>query len=942
MEDQKKSINIFGARVHNLKNFDLQIPRNKLVVITGKSGSGKSSLAFNTIHAEGQRRYLETFNAYARQFLGNMERPDVDKITGLSPVVAIEQKTTSRNPRSTVGTVTEIYDYIRLLYSRVGDAYSYKTNKKMVKFSIDQIINLLYKELKNKKIVILSPIVTSRKGHYSDLFQKLLSRGYLKARIDGEIIDIFQGLKLDRYKTHDIEVVVDRLKVVEKNQKRILESTKIAMKDGDGLMLVLDTEDKKIRYFSTSLMCLDTGIAYKNPEPNSFSFNSPKGACSSCNGLGYVKKVDKDKIITNKNLSINQGAISIIDTKKSTWIVKQISLIAKKFNFSLDTPYFQIPKEAVDSILYGINDMVTIKLDVAGISKKYKINFEGIINFISDQYQNQSVKSMSKWAEKYMNDNICEDCNGSRLNIQSSNYKIADSTIQSVVSMDMISLDKWINSLSCKMNEHQNTIAEQVIKEIKSRITLIIDVGLSYLTLDRSAVSLSGGEAQRIRLATQIGTKLTNVLYILDEPSIGLHQKDNLKLIESLKKIRDLGNSVIVVEHDKDMIKQSDYIIDLGPGAGKFGGEIVSSSDYLSMMKNNSLTADYLSEKKQINVPLNRRKGNGNFLKIFGAKGNNLKNINVSIPLGLFCCVTGVSGSGKSTLINETLHPILSKYFYNSEKEPLDYENITGLEFIDKVISVNQRPIGRTPRSNPVTYTGCFSDIRSLFANLEESKIRGYGPGRFSFNVKGGRCEVCKGGGIRTIEMNFLPNVEVKCEECNGRRYNSETLEVKYKGKSIFDILNLTVLESSIFFKHIPSIYRKIKMLEDVGLGYVTLGQAATTLSGGEAQRIKLAAELSKRGTGKTLYILDEPTTGLHFEDIRVLLKVIDTIVNLGNSVVVIEHNLDVIKVADYIIDLGIDGGDCGGTIVCQGTPENLFKSSKSYTSKFLVNELKK
>ena len=942
MEDQKKSINIFGARVHNLKNFDLQIPRNKLVVITGKSGSGKSSLAFNTIHAEGQRRYLETFNAYARQFLGNMERPDVDKITGLSPVVAIEQKTTSRNPRSTVGTVTEIYDYIRLLFSRVGVAYSYKTNKKMVKFSIDQIINLLYKELKNKKVVILSPLVTSRKGHYSDLFQKLLSRGYLKARIDGEIIDIVQGLKLDRYKTHDIEVVVDRLKVVEKNQKRILESTKIAMKDGDGLMLVLDTEDNKIRYFSTSLMCLDTGIAYKNPEPNSFSFNSPKGACSSCNGLGYVKKVDKDKIITNKNLSINQGAISILDTKKSTWIVKQISLIAKKFNFSLDTPYFQIPKEAVDSILYGINDMVTIKLDVAGISKKYKIDFEGIINFISDQYQNQSVKSMSRWAEKYMNENICVDCNGSRLNIQSSNYKIADYTIQDVVSMDMISLDKWINSLSCKMNEHQNTIAEQVIKEIKNRITLIIDVGLSYLTLDRSAVSLSGGEAQRIRLATQIGTKLTNVLYILDEPSIGLHQKDNLKLIESLKKIRDLGNSVIVVEHDKDMIKQSDYIIDLGPGAGKFGGEIVSSSDYLSMMQTNSLTADYLSEKKQINVPLNRRKGNGNFLKIFGAKGNNLKNINVSIPLGLFCCVTGVSGSGKSTLINETLHPILSKYFYNSEKEPLDYENITGLEFIDKVISVNQRPIGRTPRSNPATYTGCFSDIRSLFANLKESKIRGYGPGRFSFNVKGGRCEVCKGGGIRIIEMNFLPNVEVKCEECNGMRYNSETLEVKYKGKSIFEILELTILESSIFFKHIPSIYRKIKMLEDVGLGYVTLGQAATTLSGGEAQRVKLAAELSKRGTGKTLYILDEPTTGLHFEDIRILLKVIDTIVNLGNSVVVIEHNLDVIKVADYIIDLGIDGGDCGGTIVCKGTPENLIKYSKSYTSKFLVNELKK
>ena len=942
MEDQKKFIKIFGARVHNLKNFDLQIPRNKLVVITGKSGSGKSSLAFNTIHAEGQRRYLETFNAYARQFLGNMERPDVDKITGLSPVVAIEQKTTSRNPRSTVGTVTEIYDYIRLLYARAGVAYSYKTNKKMVKFSIDQVINLLYEELKNKKIVILSPLVTSRKGHYSDLFQKLLSRGYLKARIDGEIIDITPGLKLDRYKNHDIEVVVDRLKVGEKNQKRILESTKIAMKDGDGLMLVFDAEDNKMRYFSTSLMCLDTGIAYKNPEPNSFSFNSPKGACSSCNGLGYVKKVDKDKIITNKNLSINQGAISIIDTKKSTWIVKQISLIAKKFNFSLDTPYFQIPKEAVDSILYGINDMVTIKLDVAGISKKYKIDFEGIINFISDQYQNQSVKSMSRWAEKYMNENICVDCNGSRLNIQSSNYKIADSTIQDVVSMDMISLDKWINSLSCKMNENQNAIAEQVIKEIKNRITLIIDVGLSYLTLNRSAVSLSGGEAQRIRLATQIGTKLTNVLYILDEPSIGLHQKDNLKLIESLKKIRDLGNSVIVVEHDKDMIKKSDYIIDLGPGAGKFGGEIVSSSDYLRMMKNNSLTADYLSEKKQIKIPLNRRRGNGNFLKIFGAKGNNLKNINVSIPLGLFCCVTGVSGSGKSTLINETLHPILSKHFYNSEKVPLDYQNITGLEFIDKVISVNQRPIGRTPRSNSATYTGCFSDIRSLFANLKESKIRGYGAGRFSFNVKGGRCEVCKGGGIRTIEMNFLPNVEVKCEECNGKRYNSETLEIKYKGKSIFDILNLTVLESSIFFKHIPSIYRKIKMLEDVGLGYVTLGQAATTLSGGEAQRIKLATELSKRGTGKTLYILDEPTTGLHFEDIRVLLKVIDTIVKVGNSVVVIEHNLDVIKVADYIIDLGMDGGDCGGTIVCQGTPENLINSTKSYTSKFLVNELKK
>ena len=939
MQSQKDVIAIYGARVHNLKNIDLEIPRNKLVVFTGKSGSGKSSLAFDTIHAEGQRRYLETFNAYARQFLGNMDRPEVDKITGLSPVVAIEQKTTSKNPRSTVGTITEIYDYLRLLYARVGTAYSYNSGKKMVRFNDDQIIDLLVKDLNDKSINILAPIVRSRKGHYAELFHSLAKKGYLKVRVDGEIMEIRPSLKLDRYKTHDIEVVIDRLTVSQKNKKRLLASLKLAMNDGDGVMMVMELGKESARYFSRSLMCLETGIAYKNPEPNSFSFNSPKGACQSCNGLGKYKIVDEDKIIPNKDLSINKGAIAPIANRKSDWIISQIELIGKKYNFSLNTPFSEIPAIGVEAIMYGIEDTLKVHLTSAGISKTYKLNFDGIVNFIQEQSKHSDIKSIEKWADKYMSELDCKSCGGSRLNIESSHFKVADKSIYEVSNMDISTFACWVNSIETSLNKNELKIAKQIIKELSKRLQFIIDVGLSYLTLNRSSKTLSGGEAQRIRLATQIGTQLTNVLYILDEPSIGLHQRDNLKLIESLKKLRDIGNSVIVVEHDKDMIKQADFIVDLGPGAGIHGGEVVSQGDYKAILKDNHSTASYLNGTKAIQIP-KRREGNGKFLSLRGAKGNNLKDVDVNIPLGLFCCITGVSGSGKSTLINETLYPILNKHFFRAEKEPLAYKSISGLENIDKVIAVDQSPIGRTPRSNPATYTGVFSDIRSLFASLPEAKIRGYKVGRFSFNVVGGRCEGCGGGGKKIIEMNFLPDVEVHCEECNGKRYNRESLEVRFKGKSISDVLNLTIDQAIEFFNSIPAIYQKIKTLHDVGLGYITLGQSATTLSGGEAQRIKLASELSKRSTGNTFYILDEPTTGLHFEDVQVLLDVINTIVDKGNSVLVIEHNLDVVKVSDYIIDIGKEGGEKGGYVVANGTPEKLVKCTDSYTAKFLEKEL--
>ena len=941
MASQKDKISIYGARVHNLKNINLQIPRNKLVVFTGKSGSGKSSLAFDTIHAEGQRRYLETFNAYARQFLGNMERPEVDKITGLSPVVAIEQKTTSKNPRSTVGTITEIYDYLRLLYSRVGTAYSHKSGKKMVRFTDEQILDLIQLDFKNKPISILAPIVRSRKGHYAELFHQLAKKGYLKVRVDGEIIDITPSLKLDRYKTHDIEVVIDRLKVTEPNRKRLISSLKLAMEDGDGVMMVIEKSAATPRYFSRALMCPDTGIAYKNPEPNSFSFNSPKGACKVCNGLGKFKIVDEDKILPNKQLSINKGGIAPIANRKSDWILGQIELIGKKFDFTLNTPIDKIPNEGIDAILYGITENLKVKLKSAGISKTYKLHFDGIVNFIEEQSKLAYVKSIEKWAGKYMSEHDCKSCNGSRLNIESSHFKVADKSINEVSNLDISSFAKWVLTIEKSLNENELKIANQIVKELTKRLQFIIDVGLSYLSLNRSSKTLSGGEAQRIRLATQIGTQLTNVLYILDEPSIGLHQRDNLKLINSLKKLRDIGNSVIVVEHDKDMIKSADFIVDLGPGAGVHGGEVVSEGDYQTILNDNHITADYLNGTQKIEVPKKRRKGNGKTLTLRGARGNNLKNIDVEIPLGLLCCVTGVSGSGKSTLINGTLYPVLNKHFYRGEKEPLPYKSIDGLSHLDKVIEVDQSAIGRTPRSNPATYTGVFSDIRTLFSNLPESKIRGYKVGRFSFNVVGGRCEGCKGGGMKTIEMNFLPDVEVHCEDCNGKRYNRETLEVRFKGKSISDVLNLTINQAVEFFEAIPSIYRKIKTLQDVGLGYITLGQSATTVSGGEAQRIKLASELSKRSTGNTFYILDEPTTGLHFEDVKVFLKVIDTIVDKGNTVLIIEHNLDVIKMADHIIDIGKEGGDKGGQLICNGTPESIVKCKDSYTAKYLKSELK-
>ena len=936
----KEVIEIIGARVHNLKNINVSLPRNKLIVFTGKSGSGKSSLAFNTIHAEGQRRYLETFNAYARQFIGYSEKPDVDKITGLSPVVSIEQKSTVRSPRSTVGTITEIYDYLRLLFAKTGIAYSYNTGEKMISYSNQEIINLINKKYQNERIIILSPIIRSRKGNYKELFKKILQKGYIKVRVDGELVEITPGMKLDRYITHDIEIVIDKFTIKESNNNRLEKSINTALINGEDSIIIVSDKDKKQRYFSKNLMCPSTGISYKKAEPNSFSFNSPKGACKDCNGLGFIEKVDIAKIIPDHNLSINTGGIAPIEGKNANWIKKQINIIGKKYSFNLNTPIRKIAKEGINAILYGLDDSFYIQNDMIGFSKNYRIQFRGIVNFIEEQYKISDIPSISRWAKKYMTEFTCHSCNGSRLNKESSSYKIADKNIVDLVNMDIKSLYKWISNLENKLNSTQKIISQQIIKEISKRLEFILDVGLDYLTLNRNSNSLSGGEAQRIRLATQIGTKLTSVLYILDEPSIGLHQRDNMKLISSLKKLRDIGNTVIVVEHDKEIMLESDYIVDLGPEAGQHGGFISFSGEKNKFIKTNNITSNYLNGILKIDIPASRRLGNGKFLHLKGASGNNLKNINMKIPLGTLCCITGVSGSGKSTLITKTLYPILSNYFYRSVYEPLKYDSITGIENIDKVIEVDQNPIGKSPRSNPATYTGLFSKIRELFANVNESKVRGYKSGRFSFNVVGGRCETCKGSGLKVLEMKFLPDVLVTCENCNGKRYTRDTLEIKYKGKSIADVLEMSVDTATIFFQNIPSIYNKLKSLQEVGLGYIRLGQSSNTLSGGESQRVKLASELSKKSTGKTMYILDEPTTGLHFEDIKLLLKVVNKLINMGNTVLIIEHNLDIIKTADYIFDLGPEGGIGGGEIICNGSPEFLVKQNIGFTSKFLKDEI--
>ncbi|WP_277013731.1 excinuclease ABC subunit UvrA [Flavobacterium lindanitolerans] len=942
MLDTENTIEVLGARVHNLKNIDVTIPREKLVVITGLSGSGKSSLAFDTIYAEGQRRYIETFSAYARQFLGGLERPDVDKIDGLSPVIAIEQKTTSKSPRSTVGTITEIYDFLRLLYARAGDAYSYVTGEKMVSYSDEQIKELIFEQFKGRRINILAPIIRSRKGHYRELFEQITKQGFLKVRINGEIKDITAGMKLDRYKTHDIETVIDRMLIenTPENDKRLTESIKTAMYHGDDILMIIDQDSQEIRYFSRNLMCPTSGISYPNPEPNNFSFNSPKGACDHCNGLGTVNEINMKKIIPNPKLSIKQGGFAPLGEYKSSWIFKQLEIIGEKFGFKLTDPIEKISDEAMEIIMHGGKEKFEVSSKTLGVTKDYKIDFEGISNFIKNQFDESGSTTIRRWAKEFMDEVKCPLCEGSRLKKESLYFKVNGKNIAELTDMDISDLAVWFEQLDKDLTEKQKKIASEVVKEIKSRLSFLVNVGLNYLALSRSSKSLSGGEAQRIRLATQIGSQLVGVLYILDEPSIGLHQRDNEKLIHSLEQLRDIGNSVVVVEHDKDMIERADYVIDIGPKAGRFGGQIISKGTPKELLKEHTLTASYLNGEMEIAVPKKRREGNGKFLKLTGATGNNLKNVSIELPLGKLICVTGVSGSGKSTLINETLYPILNAHFFNGVKKPQPYKKIEGLENIDKIIDIDQSPIGRTPRSNPATYTEVFSEIRSLFTQTPEAMIRGYKPGRFSFNVSGGRCETCEGSGVRTIEMSFLPDVYVECETCQGKRFNRETLEIRYKGKSISDVLNMTVDEGVEFFENIPKIYRKVKALQDVGLGYITLGQQSTTLSGGEAQRIKLAGELSKKDTGNTFYILDEPTTGLHFEDIRVLMEVIDKLVDKGNTVLIIEHNMDVIKLADYIIDIGPEGGKGGGQLIAKGTPEEVAKNKNSYTAQFLKKEL--
>jgi len=942
MKESLSCIDIQGARVHNLKNVSLKIPRDKLVVITGLSGSGKSSLAFDTIYAEGQRRYIETFSAYVRQFLGNLERPDVDKIDGLSPVIAIEQKTTSKSPRSTVGTITELYDYVRLLFARVGTAFSYVTQEKMVNYSDDQIIQLILEEYMDKKVIILSPLIKARKGHYRELFDSLSRQGFLRVRVDGEILDLTPGMRVDRYKTHDIELIVDRIRIKQDENylKRLIESLKTAMYYGEESIMLIDQETEKPRFFSRKLMCPTSGVSYALPEPNSFSFNSPKGMCLNCKGLGNQFEVSIDKIIPDESISIEKGGISPLGEKKSNWGFRQMEVIAKRYNFSLSDPIKNIPKEALEVILKGGNEKFTVASKTLGITRDYKIDYEGIENFIKYQFDNTDSSGIKRWANGFMDEKKCSSCHGARLNKESLNFKINGLNIADVCALDLGDLFQWFEDLQKELSNNQLKIAGEIIKEIKTRLKFLLDVGLNYLSLNRSSKSLSGGEAQRIRLATQIGSQLVGVLYILDEPSIGLHQRDNEKLINSLESLRDIGNSVIVVEHDKEMILRADHIIDIGPMAGKNGGEIISEGSPKMLKKHKTLTAQYLNHQKQIQIPKNRRQGNGKRIVLSGCTGNNLKNIEIQIPLGIMIGVTGVSGSGKSTLINETLYPILNAHIYNGVKPPLPYKKINGLKYLDKVVDVNQSPIGRTPRSNPATYCGVFSEIRTLFTLTPEAQIRGYKPGRFSFNVKGGRCETCQGGGMKVIEMNFLPDVHVECETCNGKRFNRETLEIRFKGKSIADVLEMSVNQACSFFESHPKIYRKLKTVQDVGLGYITLGQSSTTLSGGEAQRIKLATELSKKDTGQTLYILDEPTTGLHFEDVRVLMEVLDKLVKRGNTVLIIEHNMDVIKLVDHLIDIGPEGGKNGGKLVGQGTPEEIVKVKKSHTGKYLAKEL--
>ncbi len=940
MQDNNNNLEILGARVHNLKDIDVTIPRDKLVVITGLSGSGKSSLAFDTIYAEGQRRYMETLSAYARQFIGSMERPDVDKINGLSPVISIEQKSVNRNPRSTVGTITEVYDFLRLLFARASEAFSFHTNEKMVQYTEEQIIDIIIEKYKGKGVSFLAPLVKGRKGHYRELFEQVRQKGFLRVRIDGEIREIAFGLHVDRYKVHDIEVVIDRLKVTDNDKTRIKKTITTAMKQGKGVVMLKEDGSEEVKHFSKKLMCPSTGTSYDEPEPNTFSFNSPYGACNTCNGLGNVAEIDLEKVMPDKSLSIKRGGIKPLGEYKNNWVYSQLETIGIKFGFDLSTPLKDIPKEGMNTILNGSDETFDVKKEYLGITRTYSLSFEGIVKYIENYSKDTTSKTSKKWASAFMNYHECPDCNGDRLKKEALNFKIGGKNISELARMDLSNLKQWLSTAEDQMSEKQLKIGKEVLREINTRLDFLLEVGIEYLNLNRPARSLSGGEAQRIRLATQIGSRLTSVLYILDEPSIGLHQRDNHKLIYALKDLRDIGNSVLVVEHDKDTILAADYVIDIGPGAGRHGGKIVASGTPEEILSNGSITAEYLNGKREISIPKTRREGNGKVLKLIGASGNNLKNVDVEFPLGKLICVTGVSGSGKSTLINETLYPILNHHFFRALKDPLKYESIEGLRNIDKVIDIDQAPIGRTPRSNPATYTKVFDEVRKLFGNLPESKIRGYKAGRYSFNVKGGRCEKCQGAGVQTIEMNFLPDVYVQCDECYGKRYNRETLEVRFKGKSINDVLDMTINQAVEFFENIPKILIKLKTLQDVGLGYLTLGQSSTTISGGEAQRVKLATELSKRDTEKTLYLLDEPTTGLHFEDVNVLLGVINRLVNKGNTVIIIEHNMEVIKVADHIIDMGPEGGDAGGIIICSGTPEEIAKNKESHTARYLKIEL--